>query len=341
LNRKRDELVDNLFEVLDAVRFDEDSRILDLLAQSRLDAEASITDRGHVLAMQGAARSLSRGGLLDDLWEGPSGIRHIQAVGRATESGKSALHGLIRSFTGVKEKLLAAPARMLVVGEDGVNAEVMRHLGTLQPRSSSPTGFEMFALNEPQRQPNCAWVTNTQVNFCAKAFPAVTEGHADAPALAVLARYLSDGFLHPAIREKGGAYGAGAQYDVDSASFRFFSYRDPRLEETLADFDRSRAWLAGHEEPQRLEESILGVIRNLDHPRSPAGSAIYAFYDELDGRTPAVREAFREAVLAMTLGDVRRVAEQYLDPAQGTTGVVTHAGQRADVERLELVEIRL
>jgi len=60
-----------------------------------------------------------------------------------------------------------------------------------------------------------------------------------AAALTVLGGVLRNGYLHRAIREQGGAYGGGATYDSDSAAFRFFSYRDPRLTETLADFDRS------------------------------------------------------------------------------------------------------
>ena len=60
---------------------------------------------------------------------------------------------------------------------------------------------------DKQDQTNQIWVANTQVNFCAKAFPTVSSGHPDAPALTVLGAYLRNGFLHRAIREQGGAYG--------------------------------------------------------------------------------------------------------------------------------------
>ena len=102
------------------------------------------------------------------------------------------------------------------------------------------------------------WVTNTQVNFCAKAYPTVPSGHPDAPALSVLAAFLRNGFLHRTIREQGGAYGGGASHDANIAAFRFFSYRDPRLVETLDDFDASIAWLLETQHEQlALEEAIL------------------------------------------------------------------------------------
>ena len=57
------------------------------------------------------------------------------------------------------------------------------------------------------------------------------------PPLRVLGPYLRNTTLHRAIREQGGAYGAGAGYGADAGTFRFFSYRDPRIAGTFADFD--------------------------------------------------------------------------------------------------------
>ncbi|MDG1220389.1 MAG: hypothetical protein P8P01_03170, partial [Schleiferiaceae bacterium] len=73
--------------------------------------------------------------------------------------------------------------------------------------------------------------------------------------------FLRNGYLHRVIREQGGAYGGGASQDNNIAAFRFYSYRDPRLSETMDDFYASLQWLAenDHQEAQ-LEEAILGVI---------------------------------------------------------------------------------
>lgn len=341
LLRHRDGLAENLFEVLRLVRFDEFARLKDLIAQSRVDADASITDRGHVLAMQGAARGLSRGAWLDDVWEGPDSIVTVQGADRDVQSDDTALSRLARAFEVLREKILATPSRIAVVAEAqhiaGASGVVARFADPVTPG----TAFTPFELPLPAARTGQAWVTNTQVNFCARAYRAVPEAHPDAPALAVLARYLSDGYLHPAIRERGGAYGGGAQYDTDSMTFRFFSYRDPRLTATLEDFDGARPWLHENRDPQRLEESILGVIRGLDNPRSPAGTALRAFYDALDQRTPAVRKAFREAVLGTTFEQVCGVADRYLDPRGAATGVVTDAGHRADVAALQLEAVKL
>jgi len=341
LSRKSDRLATNLFEVLCDVRFDEYDRLSDLLAQSRVDTEASITDRGHVIAMHGAAAGLSAGAWLDDVWEGPAGVVTIQTIDRQCHDDADALKRLSVEFGALRERIVAAPSRIVVVAEDAVVADVAADLGRRAAPAPATPSHEPFALPLPPPQPNRAWLTNTQVSFCARAYAAVHEGHRDAPALSVLSRYLTDGYLHPAIREKGGAYGAGAQFDPASMSFRLFSYRDPRLAGTLADFDAAVPWLMQHRDPERLEESILGVIRSLDNPRSPAGTALRAFYDELDGRTPGFRRSFRESVLGTTIKDVVIVADRYLGSAEAATGIVTHAGRASDIEALHLEPVKL
>ena len=69
-----------------------------------------------------------------------------------------------------------------------------------------------------------AWITGSQVCYCAQAFMGVPREHPDSAALSVLATVLRNGFLHTAIREKGGAYGAGASNDTATNTFKLFSY---------------------------------------------------------------------------------------------------------------------
>jgi len=146
--------------------------------------------------------------------------------------------------------------------------------------------------------------------------------------LTVLGGFLRNGFLHRAIREQGGAYGGGASHDAGIAAFRFYSYRDPRLAETLRDFDLAVSWMLDTQHQHRaLEEAILGVIGSMDKPSSPAGEAKQHFHNRLFGRSHATREQFRQRVLEVTLDDLRRVTETYLKPELASTAVVTHAGQ--------------
>ena len=157
------------------------------------------------------------------------------------------------------------------------------------------------------------------------------------------AGFLRNGFLHRAIREQGGAYGGGADQDANSAAFRFFSYRDPRLTETLQDYDRAIEWVLSSDHEERLvEEAILGVISGMDKSTSPAGEAKQAFYNDLFGRSRERRQRYREQVLNTGLRDLQRVAERYLaNPADASIGIISHAGQMPQAESLGLEAHRI
>jgi len=88
------------------------------------------------------------------------------------------------------------------------------------------------------------------------------------------------------------------------------------------------AWMLDSKHEQRaLEESILGVIGSLDKPGSPAGEAKQHFHNRLFGRSHDQREHFRQQVLAVSLEDLRRVAETYLRPELASTAVITNSGR--------------
>lgn len=320
---------------LNQVRFDELERLRDLIAQQRARLENSVTGHGHSLAMTAAAARFSNGALLQHRWGGLQGIRELKQLDARLDDPRQ-LQALADQLRAIHQRILVAPRQCLLVAEpEPLDAFEARFVAALSPRpAASHQGFGRPALCEPSNQ---LWTTGTQVNFCARAYPTVAMDHPDAAALAVLGGFLRNGFLHTAIREKGGAYGGGASQDSTIGAFRFFSYRDPRLAETLADFDRALDWLAGGDHaPRRVEEAILGVIASLDKPGSPAGEAKQTFHAELYGRDRTCRERFRNRVLAVTLADLQRVADTWLRAERASTAVITAADRTAQLDGLGL-----
>ena len=218
----------------------------------------------------------------------------------------------------------AQPPRLLVVSQESEQRALEATLAATLAAGNAGRAASRFGWSASPRRVHEAWLTNTQVNFCARAYPAVPAEHPDAPAFSVLGKFLHNGYLHRAIREQGGAYGSGARYDSDSGSFRFFSYRDPRLEGTLEDFDEALDWLQGAHVDRELEEAVLGIIQAIDQPASPAGEAIQAYFQALHGRTPEFRRRYRNGVLRTTIADLQRVGREYLRPELASTAVITN-----------------
>jgi len=332
LARNQRELTRLMAETLDGVRFDELDRIRDLVAQSRARRESSITGSGHSLAMVAAASGIGPGCGLAHRWGGLAAIRAIKALDKGLDD-RAALGELAARLGSIHQRMLAAPRHYLTVGEP---ARLADYKAVIADSFRAPPGgedFAPFAVTGERRQVRELWKTSTQVNFCAAAYPTVPSAHPDAAALTVLGGFLRNGYLHTAIREQGGAYGGGASQDNHGAAFRFFSYRDPRLADTLADFDAALDWLQRDDHGwQPVEEAILGVIGALDKPGSPAGEAKQTFHAELYGATRELREAFRSRVVAVTLADLQRVANSYLVPERRNTAVITNPRRAAELE---------
>jgi len=314
-----------LVDTMEAPRFDELERIRELIAQQRAQREQSVTGNGHSLAMLAASSGHSAGAAVSHRLRGLAGIHYLKTLDDSfSDAGR--LTDFADRFAGIHGRMLLAPRQFLLISEAERQDQTLQEMAQAwsQVTARDTSGFSAFAIPAVQRQVREGWLTNTQVNFCARAYPTVPPEHADSAALSVLAGFLRNGYLHRAIREQGGAYGGGATHDSDNASFRFFSYRDPRLEETLDDFDRSVRWLLEEKHEWRLvEEAILGVVGNIDKPGSPAGEARDAFFSGLYGRTPERRQRFRQRVLEVSLQDLQRVGEIYLTPGQASTVVIS------------------
>lgn len=333
LARNRDKLTRLLRDVYTGARFDEKDRVREIIAQIRARRVQAVTGSGHALAMGAASQGLSAGAWLSYQLGGLEAIRGTKQLD-ASLNDAGALEAFCGRLAALHDKITRQSRQFLVIGEEEHLDAMVDDLKSCWSAASSQDG-DPWRLEPVSYTTREAWLTTTQVNFCAKAYPTVPVEHPDAAALTVLGVFLRNGYLHRAIREKGGAYGGGAGQDSVNGVFRFFSYRDPRLGDTLEDFDQALAWLQETpHEYQALEEAILGVIGQLDRPRSPAGAARHAFHNRLFGRTPEQRARFRERVLATRLDDLRRVADTWLSPDSASLAVVTSADNRGLVEAL-------
>ena len=332
LATKVNEFSDMVQETWQSANFAEEQRLLDLLKQLKSRREQSITGNGHGLAMSLAAAPLNKAAAISDRLGGLPQIKQLKAwLGQAQQQGagfiSQALSGLYQDVGAPNEALLVHDS-LGAAAHQAKLAELWQHAGAKKA----------LVLPEVSAAQGSWWMVDSQVNFCAWALPTVTMNHPDAPVLAVLSGILRNAFLHTAIREKGGAYGAGASQDSALGCFKFYSYRDPRVEGTFADFAASINWLKEQKPNDALiEQSILGIIGSVDRPGSPAGDARQFFHQDRSGRTLALRQQFRQRLLSCTWDDIQRVARLYLDNQAGIKAVVAPRGTEKQAEYLHLI----
>ncbi len=317
-------------DTLETLRFDECDRIQDLVSQLKARRESSITGNGHGLAMTAACAGMSPIAKINQALGGLSGIRQLKNLSEQIAAPEE-LSKLADQLSAIHSKMLKAERQLLIIAEADRIEPLCSELAPLWQdfNATTTSNFSQPAVKEVKKE---FWVANSQVNFCAKAYPTVPSDHPDAPVLTVLATYMKNGFLHRVIREQGGAYGGGASQDSNIAAFRFYSYRDPRVVDTLSDFDKSIEWMLNTPViAQGLEEAILGVVSSIDKPGSPAGEAKQDHHSNVFGRSLAQRRLFRQRVLAVTEADLQRVCERYLSKGDASVAVLSNAAKATEL----------
>ena len=292
-----------VLNTLENARFDEKNRILDLFNIFIARNEESLNQNGHILAMNSAASSLNTFSAtafqmsgLRMLSQSKAAISKIKEITDANE--------LIDTLKSIHSKVFHNPYKIFTACSPNALQEKSMEFTNIQSKAEQ-------SLTKPATE-QIGWITGSQVCYCAEAFQGVPREHPDAPALSVLATVLRNGFLHTAIREKGGAYGAGATNDTSTNTFKFFSYRDPKCTETFVAFKEAIEWSKTSITNQHLEEAILGVVSSIDKPLSPVGEAKNDFNFNLENISTKERLEMRQRVINCSIEDLIRVSKKYL-----------------------------
>ena len=294
-----------MIETIKDANFKDKNRIEDLVNFISSSNERSLIQNGHLLAMSNAGAQVNNIAATNDIASGINFITNTKHLSKDLNINDN-LENYIAKLQSIKNKISESPiytftASSLNKNESSINLIFKDVVHDYQTQN-------YFNIQEQ----SIGWITGAQVCYCAEVFPTVDFFHSDAPALTVLGAVLRNGYLHSAIREKGGAYGSGAIQDSNNMIFKFFSYRDPRCSETFNDFKKSIEWSLKNITEEDLEEGILGIISNIDKPLSPFGEAMSDFTSSLDNKDPEKRLNFRAKVKECTVKDLINVSSKYL-----------------------------
>ena len=292
-----------ILNTINNTRFDEESRILDLFNIFIARNEESLNQNGHILAMNSAASSLNTFSASAFQMSGLQMLNQSKAAILKIKKAEDAIE-LINIIKNIHSKVSNNPFKIFTACSPKALKDGSMSFENIQYEAEQ-------SLTKPKNE-QIGWITGSQVCYCAEAFQGVPREHPDAPALSVLATVLRNGFLHTAIREKGGAYGAGATNDTSTNTFKFFSYRDPKCTETFAAFKSAIEWSKTSISHQHLEEAILGVVSTIDKPLSPVGEAKNDFNFNLENISTKERLEMRQKVINCTIEDLIRVSKKYL-----------------------------
>ncbi|RAO67011.1 uncharacterized protein BHQ10_003023 [Talaromyces amestolkiae] len=316
------DIIRTLITETDFTSHDAPRMILELLRSTTNGALDAVAGTGHRFAVNAAAATLN-----ESFWvqEQQSGLAQLQATANllndATTSPEK-LNAIIEKLRLIQSFAISQSSnirvRMVCEAESaaGNESSLQKWLAALPKSGTMPIVSQHQSEMPPTPVGNVLYDMPYKVYYSGLAMETVPFVDPNSASLSVLSQLLTHKYLHPEIREKGGAYGAGASNGPIKGIFTLSSYRDPNPTNTLnvfkktGIFARDRSW-----SDQELEEAKLSIFQGLDAPTSVDEEGARYF---MSGVTHEMDQRWREQVLDVTAKDVNEVAARFLVGDEGS-----------------------
>jgi Zn-dependent M16 (insulinase) family peptidase len=306
--------------------------LLEARASGALD---TVAESGHHFAITSASAALTQRGRIQDQLSGLSQIESTVKILDAARSDPRSLEQVIQKLKTIQSIAVANSSNLsmrVVCEPKSVKTNQSLIEGFLaqlpQEKSSVANSTVSDAVAGSSLSRRAFFSLPFQVSYTGTCLQTAPYSSPDKAPLTVLGQLLVHNFLHPEVREKGGAYGASASASPISGLFTMSSYRDPNPRNSLNVFNRAGFYARDKDWSAReLEESKLSIFQGIDAPRSVSSEASKEF---MYGITEEMDQQMRERLLGVTKGDVQRVAQKYLIDLPSGLKSVCVLGEKKD-----------
>ncbi|XP_031625035.1 presequence protease, mitochondrial [Contarinia nasturtii] len=300
------------FQLIDVQRFTV------LLEEYIASLTADIAQTGHMYAVQGATSLITEALQLKAQL---NGIRHIEYMKKLSADKKP--DEILAQLQQTAQRLFSQCTMKYALNvSEWHKADVMKEFNQftndiktcIDPnRIRAPKEIESKQLRRNADSITALHhVVNLPVNYCSKAILTVPYTSNKYASLQVLSRILTSKYLLPVVREQNGAYGAGAKLDMNG-TFCFYSYRDPRSNETLDVFDNAVNWLRENWktiDEQAIFEAKLSVLQGIDKPIAAGHKGMAEFNY---GITTEIFSRHRNRIINTNKQKLEKVFESHLN----------------------------
>lgn len=289
-------------EILLETDFSDSGKILDVLKQRKIGMEQAFASAGHSCA---SARCKSYYAVSGVVNEQTGNVDFYRFLCDLVENYEQKAADLAARLRDVSERLFCDNA--CAISFAGSDADYDR-FWKAEP-GCGRTGCDEDRLSVPAPVVrNEAFVVPSDVCYAALGWDRRLLGEPHAGVWSVAGRALSLDYLWNEVRVRGGAYGVGFQM-ARMGNMRFYSYRDPHLDETIDRFEKSSSWLAQFDPSQEvLEGFIVASVARIDAPTKPRELIRRQMGRYITSRSPEERKELRREVLRTDAAALRALA---------------------------------
>lgn len=328
LARNHNEFVAILRDFLSGATF-EPKRVRELIAEYKGQYDSFVVLAGTQFAVSSAHSQLSSDKAIE---EKLGGLTQYALLKNLAQLGESELDEVISDLNAIRDHLFRSGGLNICVTSDDQFFPELRKLLEDTVSSLPSGGVVKAAIPAPVGKiTHLAKTVAVPVSYNAYAFKAPEFTSPDAPALHVLATYLSSKYFIRELREKRGAYGAGSMFSREGGFFTFVTSQDPQLAGTFEIFRAGvKDVIDNGISDVDLKEAVLSACRAVDPLMSPDVKGRSRFFGDLAGYTLDLQAQYKKRLLEVREGDLKRVAQAHLSGDNGAMATVTSPDKAAE-----------
>jgi len=299
---KSAEMIGIVEEIILNTRFDEVSRLKELIQESKSRVQMGLTSNGHVTTATRAESYFSSTSKVRDLF---SGIGYYDFLVEIEKTFNDDADSVISHFDRLTELIFRG--RNLLIGtthqevfDEKVDELLEEHLDIYDHETEVALAPKLILSKE-----NEGFMTSDKIQYVAKAGNYRLSDFEYHGSMKVLQVIISLDYLWTNIRIKGGAYGAMVNFRRNGDMF-FVSYRDPNLVQTIHHYDVMCDYIEHLEMDDReLRKYILGAISRMDQPLTPSMENERVISQFVTGVSDELLQLDRDQVLDTTLEEIK------------------------------------
>ncbi len=317
LNHNVDKLFDLIKEFIEEYSFNDFERLKSLLLQYKAGMEASIVAAGHRYAVSLASRHLSKALYINELWHGIAQYQFIKNLIDqllTSDNKNNIIETISKNLANIAKSVFKKEnLKPALIGDKASILAAEKRISSIHDHLAKDlASFFTPDISFEKNMPCEGWHTNTSVSFVGQSFKTVRLTHKDSSGLAVISKMLRSLYLHREIREKGGAYGGFALYNIEEGIFSFGSYRDPHINRTLNVYEKACDFIVNGKYRQTdVKEAVLQICSEIDKPETPGPAAMKAFYRKITKLDDDMRQQFKDSLLKLDKKKIQDIAKKY------------------------------
>ncbi|MDO4501579.1 MAG: insulinase family protein [Coriobacteriia bacterium] len=300
-------------EVLRTTKFDDVAKIRSILAQKKAGMDQTLLNNGHSIAADRVTSYHDPAGVIRQKKGGVGFYLFLKELLADFDARADQLVAKLQEL----QELIFRPANCVLLSYTGseesltrFNAALDQALTEFAPQAKdAPAPQKALVVPEPQAL-NEAFVIPSNVTYAAVGYDRslVDDAAPYSGSWLLASRILSYDFLWNEVRVKGGAYGTGFTANR-LGGVRYYSYRDPHLDQTIERFEQSGTWLGSLELDQNeFEGYVVSTVARMDAPVKPRSVAHTQAGWHLAGLDMQERLVTRQQIIDSTPEQVRDLA---------------------------------